>query len=178
MSEQWGHENRDDLAGEHRFGDAGQLILLITFLAVWVLDSFIFRYSIFVVQYISSYIRIITGVALLIMSLFLVREGMRIVFGEKREKPAVITEGVFGRMRHPLYLGSILFYVGLWSFTLSLFSALLIVIIVGFYHFIARYEEKLLVAKFGEEYERYIRSVPMWIPCLWARNNSRRDREA
>jgi protein-S-isoprenylcysteine O-methyltransferase Ste14 len=98
--------------------------------------------------------------------MFFVREGMRIVFGEKREKPAVIIKGVFGQMRHPLYLGSILFYVGLWSFTLSLFSALLIVIIIVFYHFIARHEEKLLVSKFGQEYERYMKSVPMWIPRI------------
>jgi len=28
------HHNRDDLVGEHRFGDLGQMILLIVFLIV------------------------------------------------------------------------------------------------------------------------------------------------
>jgi len=178
VSAQWGHKNRDDLAGEHRFGDAGQLILLITFLAVWALDSFILRYSIFAAQYISLYIRIITGVAFLTMSLFLDRKGMRIVFGERREKPAVITKGVFGRVRHPLYLGCILFYVGLLSLTLSACSAVIFVIIIVFYHFIAKYEETLLVSKFGKEYEQYMQSVPMWIPRLRVRENKRNAREA
>lgn len=166
MSEQWRHENRDDLAGEHPFGDAGQLILLIAFMVIWVIDSFILHYSTVAAQYVSPLIRFPLGAAFLVISVYLVREGMRIVFGEKREKPTVITKGVFGRMRHPYYLGSILFYIGLWSFTLSIFSAMLVIIIVAFYHFIARYEEKLLVGKFGEEYERYIRSVPMWIPRI------------
>ncbi|UCF71223.1 MAG: isoprenylcysteine carboxylmethyltransferase family protein [candidate division WOR-3 bacterium] len=166
MNEQWGHQNRDDLAGEHRFGDAGQLVLLVAFVFTWILDSFVIHYSTFAVRYVSPFIRVPLGLVILGLSIFLVTEGMRIVFGEKREIPAVITKGVFGRMRHPLYLGSILLYVGLWSFTLSLFSALLIVVIIAFYHFIAGHEEKLLVAKFGEEYKQYMRTVPMWIPRL------------
>jgi len=32
--------HRDDLAGEHRLGDAGQLILFLVFMAVWITDSF------------------------------------------------------------------------------------------------------------------------------------------
>lgn len=164
MGAQWGHENRDDLAGEHRFGDAGQLILLAVFLMTWFIDSFLLHYSTFATEYVSPYVRIPLGVLFLGLSIFLVREGMRIVFGEKREKPAVITKGVFGQVRHPLYLGSVLFYIGLWSFTLSLFSALLVVIIIVFYHFIAKHEEKLLVSKFGKEYEDYMTSVPMWVP--------------
>ena len=29
------HDNREDLIGEHIFGDLGQIILLFIFLAVW-----------------------------------------------------------------------------------------------------------------------------------------------
>jgi protein-S-isoprenylcysteine O-methyltransferase Ste14 len=35
-----------------------------------------------------------------------------------------------------------------------------------FLHFISRFEEKLLLDRFGEEYEQYMREVPMWIPRL------------
>lgn len=35
---------RDDLTGEHKFGDMGQLIIVILFFIVWVLDSFVFKY--------------------------------------------------------------------------------------------------------------------------------------
>ena len=41
------HENRDDLVGEHTFGDMGQLILLVIFLVVWVADSFFLHYTTF-----------------------------------------------------------------------------------------------------------------------------------
>ena len=33
------HAGREDLAGEHKAGDAGQIILLVIFLLLWVLDS-------------------------------------------------------------------------------------------------------------------------------------------
>jgi hypothetical protein len=35
------HAGRTDLAGEHPFGDAYQLILLVLFLLIWGLDSFV-----------------------------------------------------------------------------------------------------------------------------------------
>jgi len=35
----------EDLTGEHRLGDAGQLVLFIIFMAVWITDSFFFKYS-------------------------------------------------------------------------------------------------------------------------------------
>jgi protein-S-isoprenylcysteine O-methyltransferase Ste14 len=164
VSEQPGHKGRKDLAGEHPFGDAGQLILLIVFLVVWVGDSFVFRFSTFLAHYFSLFVRIPLGVLFLIGAWYFAREGMRIVFGEERAEPAVIGKGVFSRVRHPVYLGCILFYIGLVVFTLSLFSALVCVAIMIFYHYISRYEEELLSGKFGKEYEQYKKSVPMWIP--------------
>ncbi|MBN2357265.1 hypothetical protein JXO59_14205 [candidate division KSB1 bacterium] len=35
-----------------------------------------------------------------------------------------------------------------------------------FLHFISRHEERLLLARFGEEYARYMREVPMWLPRI------------
>jgi hypothetical protein len=34
------HSNKQDLAGEHQVGDAGQLIFAVLFLTLWVSDSF------------------------------------------------------------------------------------------------------------------------------------------
>lgn len=123
--------------------------------------------SIVIAHYVPLLIRIILGSAVLGAAAYFAKEGMRVVFGEKREVPAVIAEGVFGRVRHPVYLGCILFYVGLILFTLSLFSVLVLVAIVIFYHYIARHEERLLRAKFGTAYEQYMESVPMWFPYKW-----------
>ena len=37
------HGARGDLAGEHRLSDIGQLIFLVSFLIIWILDSFVFQ---------------------------------------------------------------------------------------------------------------------------------------
>jgi protein-S-isoprenylcysteine O-methyltransferase Ste14 len=171
MSKYQDHLDRKDLVGEHRFGDAGQLIFLIIFMVVWVLDSFILDYSAFAAKYVSLFIRIPAAVVFLICAGYLTEEGMRIVFGEKREAPVMVNESVFSLVRHPIYLGSILFYVGLVIATLSLLAAIIAVVIITFYHYLAKYEERLLLLKFGDTYAHYMRSVPMWVPRLRLKTN-------
>lgn len=160
------HGNRDDLVGEHRLGDLGQLILLLIFLTVWIADSFFVHYSTSLSNYISLWVRIPVAAIILVMAGILAWKGMKIVFGEIREKPAVIRKGVFNLVRHPIYLGAILLYLGLIILTLSLAATSVFIIIIIFYHFIARHEEKLLMEKFGKDYEDYMQQVPMWAPRL------------
>jgi protein-S-isoprenylcysteine O-methyltransferase Ste14 len=50
--------------------------------------------------------------------------------------------------------------------TLSLFSFLFFGLIFVFYNYIADYEEKLLEAKFGEEYIRYKNKTGKWLPRI------------
>ena len=50
------HENREDLVGEHTFGDMGQVILLLIFLTVWIADSFFVHYSTELSNYISLWV--------------------------------------------------------------------------------------------------------------------------
>jgi protein-S-isoprenylcysteine O-methyltransferase Ste14 len=102
----------------------------------------------------------------LVLSGYLARTGLSIVFGEERKKPGVIRERVFNIVRHPVYLSEILLYLGLLMLSISLAAAIVWVVAIGFLHYISRYEERLLLARFGEEYELYMREVPMWIPRL------------
>jgi len=104
------HAGREDLAGEYRLGDAIQLVLLFIFLAIWILDSFVLHYTTFLVESIPGYIRWISGIILLLAAGYLSRAGLRIIFGEIREEPHVVTKGVFSLVRHPIYLASILTY--------------------------------------------------------------------
>jgi protein-S-isoprenylcysteine O-methyltransferase Ste14 len=109
------------------------------------------------------------GVILLILSGYLARTGLAIVFGERREKPGVIRKGVFGVVRHPVYLSEILFYLGLLMLSLSLAAVGIWGVTVGFLHHISRYEENLLLARFGQDYAKYMQEVPMWFPCFLKR---------
>jgi protein-S-isoprenylcysteine O-methyltransferase Ste14 len=157
---------RDDLTGEHTVGDAGQIILACLFAATWILDTFFLKYTTFLNHYVPQGVRIPFGVVLLVLSGILARKGLSIVFGEKRETPGVIRKSVFGVVRHPVYLSEILLYLGLLMLSISLAAAVVWVIAIGFLHYISRYEERLLLVRFGEDYEKYMREVPMWIPRL------------
>jgi len=160
------HQQRDDLTGEHVVGDAGQIVLACLFAATWIADTFFFKHTTFLNQYVPLYVRIPSGVVLLVISGYLARTGMSIVFGEERGKPGVIRMSVFNVVRHPVYLSEILLYLGLLVLSISLAAAVVWIIAIGFLHYISRYEEKLLLARFCEEYEQYMREVPMWIPRL------------
>ena len=159
-------KQRDDLTGEYTVGDAGQIILACLFAATWILDTFFLKYTTFLTHYVPQGVRIPFGVVLLVLSCILARNGLSIVFGEKRETPGVIRKSVFGVVRHPVYLSEILLYLGLLMLSMSLAAAVVWLIAIGFLHYISRYEERLLLVRFGEDYEKYMREVPMWIPRI------------
>ena len=162
-------QQRDDLTGEHRLGDRGQIIIACLFSAVWISDSFFLNYSTFLNQYVPAAVKIPIGAVLLGLAAFLAGRGLSIVFGEKRDEPSVINKSVFGIVRHPIYLAEIILYLGLLVLNMSLAALGVWAAAVAFLHRISRYEEKLLLKRFGKDYERYMKGVPMWLPCFWRR---------
>ena len=155
--------------GEHPFGDAGQLIFLGLFLVVWVADSFFLRLSTFLSSYVPLYIRLVILGFALVTAVCLFRSAHVVVSHEHR-LTSVISTGAFQYVRHPLYLGCILFYLGLSAATFSLSSLALLVVISIFYNYIASYEEKLLEIRFGDEYKNYMRRTGKWIPGVGLRS--------
>lgn len=166
------HDDRKDLAGEHVFGDLGQIILLVTFLIIWLTDSFFVKYSIQLSEYVPLYIRIALAIIVFIIAGYLARKGLTIVFSEVREKPVVIRKGVFGIVRHPIYLGAILFYLSLLIAFFSAAAMFIWFVIILFYIFLCKHEERLLTEKFGSEYDKYKQVTPMLIPRLFKRKNN------
>ncbi len=161
--ERWlGHRN--DLTGEHGCGDAGQMIFALLFFGVWIADSFFLRYTTQLDKLVSILVRKPIGVVVLFVSAYCAWSGMRIVFGEVREKPSVIRKGVFGVVRHPIYLSEVLLYLGLFILTMSLAAGVVWIFASCFLYYLSRHEERLLLERFGEEYESYMRDVGMWLP--------------
>ena len=158
--------DRDDLAGEHPFGDTGQIVLACLFGVVWFADSVFLEYTTFLNDLITPAVRIPVAIVVLAASTYLAMKGLSQVFTEERPEPTVIRKGVFGVVRHPVYLSEILLYLGFLMFSVSLAAVVVWVVGIAFLHYLSRYEEKLLLARFGEEYKRYMRDVPMWIPWL------------
>ena len=124
-------QQRNDLTGEHAVGDAGQIMLVCLFAATWIADTFFFKYTTFLNQYVPLGARIPSGVFLLVLSGYMAKTSLSIVFGEEREKPGVIKKGVFGVVRHPVYLSEILLYLGLLMLSISLAAAVVWVIAIG-----------------------------------------------
>ena len=160
------HADRDDLSGEHFIGDAGQVFFAFLFAAVWILDTFFLKYTTFLNSYVPLVFRIPVGVVLVLISGYLAQRGLSIVFGERRDNPIVIRKSVFKVVRHPIYLSEILLYCGLLILSISFASFVVLLMTILFLHYISRYEEGLLLVRFGQEYQKYMREVPMWIPRL------------
>jgi protein-S-isoprenylcysteine O-methyltransferase Ste14 len=155
--------------GEHPFGDLGQLILLGLFLVIWVGDSFVLHLSTFLSSYVPLPLRLLVTALALIAAFLLVKSGHVVTsHGNHGQLPtSLVMTGAFRYVRHPLYLGCLLVYLGLAVATASLLAlALLVVAIFPFYNFIATYEESLLEDLFGESYRTYRQTTGKWLPKM------------
>jgi protein-S-isoprenylcysteine O-methyltransferase Ste14 len=157
-------KHKDHLTGEHTSGDGGQLILACLFAAIWIADTFFLRYTTFLNQYTLLAVRIPCGIVVIVLALYLGKTALSIVFGKEEESTGVIRKGVFGIIRHPVYLSEIIIYLGLLIISMSLAAAVVWVIAIGFLNYISKYEEKLLLERFGQDYKKYKQEVPMWFP--------------
>jgi protein-S-isoprenylcysteine O-methyltransferase Ste14 len=83
---------------------------------------------------------------------------------ETHRPERVISTGLYARMRHPQYTGAILSHIGITFLFSSFYSLLVSPIVIVINYVLCWKEEKELVREFGEEYENYRKSVPMFIP--------------
>jgi len=164
-----GHEHRDDLAGEYRWGDLGQLLLFIIFIAGMISDLFIFRISNQWQNAFPWYFRLIIFIPIFLLSGFFGQNAHKKIFKEQRDRLEVIDTGVFGMVRHPLYLGSILAYLSFVILTLSVVALSILIVVILFYYYLCRYEEDILIQKLGNDYKKYMIKVPMLLPGLKVR---------
>ena len=103
-----------DKKGEHPLGDAGLIILGLVFLLVWVLDSFVFKKSVFLSEYDPLAVRIVVPVISVIVAIILHLKGF-VVLRDENRPVRVINSGIFKYIRHPIYLANILFCFSLFA---------------------------------------------------------------
>jgi len=167
-SEELARERGRLKTGEHPYGDRGQVICLVAFLAVFFLDSFVFRLTTFLAHYVPFWTRLGAWFLVFLLAVRLIQGGHRAVPHEALDDRQLIVSGAFARVRHPLYLGTLLTYLGVFFITLSLAAFAVLIGIFAFYNVIAAYEERWLIDKYGQAYTDYMREVPRWIPRLRA----------
>jgi methanethiol S-methyltransferase len=125
------------------------------------------------------------GWGILLTSTFLINHfelGLQQVFnywrGVRFNSPAFKTPALYRYVRHPLYLG---FIVAFWATPRMTQGHLLFAVATTAYIFVGIFfEERDLIAHFGDEYRRYRQRVPMILPFLSRRTEplSRSDGRA
>ena len=122
-------------------------------------------------------ISMVLGYALLFVGIGLFIQGWRELY-KARQQNRLVTTGLYRFVRHPQYTG---LFIGLFGEGVvhwpTLFSIVILPIIVLAYYLLARSEEKKVIEQFGDEYRDYSARTPMFIPRIgqWENFVSRRE---
>jgi protein-S-isoprenylcysteine O-methyltransferase Ste14 len=109
------------------------------------------------------------GVILPVSNIIILFGILLIVFGWRkiyRAKGKLVTTGIYGHVRHPQYLGFLLLTLGMNILWVTISTLLLWPILAILYYRLAKKEDKELEERFGEEYRKYERAVPMLMPRI------------
>ena len=79
----------------------------------------------------------------------------------------LVSTGLYAYSRNPMYLGHIIFLVGLTLTLESWFAALITAGTTIWFHVRVVGDEKKLIARLGQPYVDYLSSVKRWIPGLF-----------
>lgn len=79
----------------------------------------------------------------------------------------LVTDGIYGHTRNPMYLGNLLILAGIAVASNSWICLVAAVALFAFaYAAVVAAEEQYLLGKFGPAYAAYCRDVPRWVPRL------------
>lgn len=80
---------------------------------------------------------------------------------------ALNTKGIYSTLRHPLYLGNYLMWIGIVIFTGNIYYVIIVSLLFWIYYERIMYaEERFLERKFGDEYMNWASSIPAFIPSF------------
>ena len=100
-----------------------------------------------------------------IAGLYMVARSHQLVIDDVTD-PVLVDWGVYGLVRHPMYLGIQLCYLGVASSTASVASFLALGFVFLVYDRFAEFEEKELTEALGQQYKDYSVKVRRWVPRL------------
>jgi len=76
----------------------------------------------------------------------------------------LVTAGPYGKIRHPIYAGTILWASGLALFTANMFFILMALLTIMFIFLRVTKGEKMLIEHFGDEYVKYMDTIGRYFP--------------
>lgn len=131
-----------------------------------MLDKWAFDNSGFstVIKIIPWFVGLALAAASVFIGLFMISKSHNIIFFSGRR--GVVASGIYSRVRHPMYLGTLLFLLGFLFISTSIFSLAVWILFFLAYDMLASYEERGLARKFGKRYRDYRNKVGKWFPKL------------
>ncbi len=109
---------------------------------------------------------IVAGLAIMLMCIGKYFKQLSGLFKESRQS-TLQTGGLHQWVRHPLYLGTFVFLIGLVLYWPLFSNAIAVFIIITYTIAGTVLEEKKLLLEYGEEYRHYQGRVPMLLPRLF-----------
>ena len=85
------------------------------------------------------------------------------------DKEEFVVTGLHSYVRHPIYSGTVLMFLGFFFFEPTLSSVIHFAMLLFYLPFGVHYEEKKLIELYGEKYIQYKRMVPSIIPQKWGK---------
>ncbi len=157
-------------SGNTLFRHRGQIPLFIFITAIPVIfftDPTIFNDTVYLIITTFSIVIAVLGFAIRAYTIGTTPKGTSGRNTQEQVAESLNTKGIYSTIRHPLYLGNYLMWLGLLLFT---FNAYYIIIISLFfwlyYERIMFAEERFLEKKYGEEYLKWSAGVPAFIPAI------------
>ena len=162
------------LGSEHPLCDRIQPIMIILFFIVLAIDSFsfyVFGYSTALIGLFSFPILLLPAILSLVFGLYFIAKSHKAVLVKKTDKPRFIDSGVYSWVRHPMYLGILLFCLSFFFISPSLLSLVIWIAFFIIYDRMTIFEEKDLVRILGKKYIDYQKRVPKWLPKISMHKN-------
>ena len=148
-----------------------QTVMPILFILIWILDTNIFRFSTLLDNYIPFIVRLVLFILVFVIAIIFIQLSHRTLFKTHRPSDNLITEGILGYVRNPMYFGILLIYIAILFLSISLICVGFFIIVFLVYTWMVNFEESILLEKFGEDYKEYKRNVSKWIPNPFKKYN-------
>ncbi|MFX0057141.1 MAG: methyltransferase family protein [Candidatus Hodarchaeota archaeon] len=140
------------------------IILPIIFMVIWFLDSQIFQISTILNDFLPLMIRFSIFILIIIIAITFIMLSHRALFKNHQPPTKIITSGILGYSRNPMYFGIILIYLAFIFLSISLISIGIFIMIFLVYNRMVNFEENLLEKMFGKDYLDYKKRVRKWFP--------------
>jgi len=79
----------------------------------------------------------------------------------------LVRRGIYKHLRHPITLAAILYSLGIPLFFSSLYGFILMLVMIPFFIYRIKIEERMLLEEFGDEYREYMKQSKKLVPYIY-----------